>query len=97
MAWLLAAGLCWSSLSVGSSDVPDDLSGPGLATENLSMNRPTNAHDTLPADEAERRAEALARAVLSLPPQRQKDVRHPRGVSKRKAGKAPKPSPSKPS
>jgi hypothetical protein len=53
--------------------------------------------DQYPPEEAQRRAEALARAVLGMPPERQKDVPRTRGVSKRKAGKAAKPSPSTPS
>jgi hypothetical protein len=53
--------------------------------------------DQYPAGEVKCRAEALARAVLSLPPERQKDVPQTRAVSKRKAEKAAKPSPSTPS
>jgi len=55
------------------------------------------ADDQFPPEKTLLRAEALARAVLNLPPERQKDVPKKRGVSKRKAGKAAKPSPSKPS
>ena len=46
---------------------------------------PPKCRDTFDEQEVERRAEALARAVLSMPPERQKDVPRTRPMSKRKA------------
>ena len=49
---------------------------------------PSETDDQYPPEEVKRRAKALARAAMSMPPKPQKDVPRKRPESKRKVGKA---------